>query len=175
MCQLDCEGLTYLCVPSITLMLIVKQCAHLRNVQTAFHRNSYQQHLYNHIHLKQSVCKESHWRTSNPAHRRFSVRPNSRQPAHRMDIFLFNDRDGAIQDLFRDDAAKLSSLCSSSTTPSNSKQPITELQRSSSSRTTLLCSRLCFNTVYMSPTTVIYHEWNRPLKSSSLKPAVECN
>lgn len=36
-------------------MLFAKQCAHLQNVQTAFHRDCYHQHLYSHIHLKSQV------------------------------------------------------------------------------------------------------------------------
>lgn len=72
----------------------------------------------------------------NPANRRISVQPNSRQPARRMAVILFNSRDGAIQDLFRDTLPKLSSLCSFNTTPSDSNQPIRQLQHCGNCTTT---------------------------------------
>lgn len=109
----------------------------------------YQMHLRSHIHLKKSQVRLSHWRTSEPTNRRFSVQPDSRQPVHRIAIILFNSGDGAIQDLFRDNTAKLSSLCTSSATPHPKLKPANQIKDLA-----FLYSRLCANNVYMSQMTV---------------------
>ncbi len=134
----------------------------------SFHRNSYQQHLCNHIHLKMSRVRQSDWRTSAAADRTFFVQPNSRQPAHKMTIILFNSRDGAVQDLFRDKAAKLSSLGTSSTSQSG-RHVACSCTNSSSIR--LLSSRLCLQVKCCLQVigNSCYHEFNRPLNSFLLK------
>lgn len=71
--------------------------------------------LHNHIHLKKSQVRPSDWRISEGQKALCSTKltPACFQNGRH----YFHSRDAAVQDVFRDDAAILSSICTSGTTP----------------------------------------------------------